>query len=372
MVEAQDLASSHIANKLLQPPKSYAEAMKQPDSMAWQQAISQEIENMKNHEVFEMSPLPANTKPIGGGWVFVKKPASKTCDARYKSRYIAWGNSQLSGYNFHETFALTSTFTSLRLLLPIAVHLEWHTSSFDFIAAYLNMHIDKELWIRPLKGMVVPKGLGFKLKKALYGTQQADDVGVFGKNKEDIESLHLSLDAEFGVKGNHELDSIVGLNICRDAQGFHLSQVHLIQSIITNHWDQKADYDSPLPVKCNLLTLPEQSETIQQHDFISAVGALSYVVTGTQPDLAYAVNLLARYSMRHGANHWHFLQHVLGYLNKTQHYCLSLTPDPGKLEFMVYSDASWGGEFSRSSHRYITTFLGFPIAWCARLLATIA
>ncbi|MBW0516421.1 hypothetical protein O181_056136 [Austropuccinia psidii MF-1] len=317
MVEAQDLASNCVANKLLRPPKSYAEAMKQPDSMAWQQAISQEIENMKNHAVFEMRPLPANTKPIGGGWVFVKKPASKTCDARYQARYIAWVNSQLSGYDFHENFAPTATFTSLSLLLPVAVHLEWHTSSFDFISTYLNMQIDKELWIRPPEGIV------------------------------------------WHTAG-------------RDAQGFHLSQVRLIQSILTNNWDQKADYDSPLPVKCNLLTLQEQDKTIQQHDFISAVGALSYVVTGTQPDLAYAVNLLARYSMRPGANHWHCLQHVLGYLNKTHHYCLSLTPDPGKLELTVYSDASWGSEFLRSSHRYITTFLGFPIAWCAKQLSTIA
>ncbi|MBW0535118.1 hypothetical protein O181_074833 [Austropuccinia psidii MF-1] len=156
MVEEQDLASSHVVNEFLQPPKSYAEAMKWPDSMAWKQAINQEIENMKNHAVFEISPLPANTKPIGGGWVFVKKLASRTCDARYKAQYIAQGNSQLSGYNFHETFAPTATFTSLRLLLTIAVHLKWHTSSFDFMATYLNVQIDEELWIRP------PKGLGCK------------------------------------------------------------------------------------------------------------------------------------------------------------------------------------------------------------------
>ncbi|MBW0522522.1 hypothetical protein O181_062237 [Austropuccinia psidii MF-1] len=119
-VKAQQLASNHITNKVLLPPKSYTEAMKQPDSLAWQRAINQEIENMKNHAVFEVLPLPVNTKPIGGGWVFVKKPASSTCDARYKVR----GNSQLKGYDFHETFAPTATFTSLRLLLTVAVHLK--------------------------------------------------------------------------------------------------------------------------------------------------------------------------------------------------------------------------------------------------------
>ncbi|MBW0487041.1 hypothetical protein O181_026756 [Austropuccinia psidii MF-1] len=380
-VEAQDMASNCVANKFLRPPKLYTEAMKQPDIMACQQAIKQEIENMKNHAVFEISPLPANTKPIRGGWVFLK--------------------------NRHQEPVKPDT-----LLLTVAVHLKWHTSSFDFIATYLNAEIDKEQWIRPPEGMVVPKGLDCKLKKALYGTHQegcgwwthlrkslethryslssydtsvffnkstniiiwlhVDDGVVFGKNKEYIENLHLSLATEFGVKWSHELDSIVGLNIQRDAHGFHISQVRLIKSILTNHWDQKADYYSPLPVKCDFLTLPVQDETIQQHDVISAVGTLSYVVTVTGPNLAYAVSLLERYSMRPGVFHWRGLQHVLGYLNKTQHYCLSLTPDPGKLELKVYSDASWGGEFSRSAHRYITTFLGCPISWCAKRLATVA
>ncbi|MBW0498793.1 hypothetical protein O181_038508 [Austropuccinia psidii MF-1] len=386
--------------------------MKRSDSLAWKHAIDQEIENIKRHAVFETTPLPANIKPIRGGWVFVKKPASKTCKARYKAQYVARGNSQLSGCDFHETFAPTATFTSLRLLLTAAAHLNWHTSSFDFVAAYLNAPIDEELWIRPPEGMVIPKGHSCRLRKALYGTRQAgrcwwthlrksletrgyslssynnsvffnkstniiiwlhvDDGVVFGKKKSNIDDLHLSLSVEFGLKWNPELDSIVGLNIQRDAHGFHLSQVRLIQSILADHWDQKEDYESPLPAKCDLLTLPEQDETVRQHYFLSAVGALSYVVTGTRPDLAYAVNLLARYSLRPGTTHWRCLQHVLGYLNKTQHCWLSLSSKPDSSELVVYSDASWGGEFSRSSHRYVTTFFGCPIAWCAKRLATIA
>ncbi|MBW0553885.1 hypothetical protein O181_093600 [Austropuccinia psidii MF-1] len=76
MVEAQDIAFSCIANKFLLPPKPYTEAMKRPHRMVWQQSINQEMEKMKNHTVFEIGPLPANTKPTGGGWVFVKKVAS--------------------------------------------------------------------------------------------------------------------------------------------------------------------------------------------------------------------------------------------------------------------------------------------------------
>ncbi|MBW0481398.1 hypothetical protein O181_021113 [Austropuccinia psidii MF-1] len=415
-VEAQDQASGCVANESFRPPKSYAEAMKRPDSLAWRRAIDQEIENMKQHAVFEITPLPSNIKPIGGGWVFVKKPASKDCEARYKARYVARGNSQLSGCDFHETFAPTATFTSLRLLLTAAARQNWHTSSFDFIAAYLNAPIDEELWIRPPEGLTIPKGHGCKLWKALYGTRQAgrcwwthlrksletrgyslssydtsvffnkstniiiwlhvDDGVVFGKSKGDIDDLHLSLSAEFGLKWSPELGSIVGLDIHRDAHGFHLSQVRLIQSILADHWDRKADYESPLPAKCDLLTLTDQDETMQQQDFLSAVGALSYAVTGTRPDLAYAVNLLARYSLRPGAAHWRCLQHLLGYLNKTQHYCLSLSPKPDNSELVIYSDASWGGEFSRSSHGCHAEFMALAMAarhgqWLQHLLLDV-
>ncbi|MBW0539403.1 hypothetical protein O181_079118 [Austropuccinia psidii MF-1] len=128
--------------------------------------------------------------------------------------------------------------------------------------------------------MVVPKGHGCKLRKVLYGTRQAgrcwwthlrksletrgyslssydtsiffnkstniiiwlhvDDGVVFQKNKGDINDFHLSLATEFCLKWSPELDSIMGLDIRKDAHGFHLSQVCLIQSILTDHWDQKA------------------------------------------------------------------------------------------------------------------------------------
>ena len=65
------------------------------------------------------------------------------------------------------------TFVSLRLLLTVAAPNHWPVHSFDFIAAYLNSSIDKEVWVKLPNGVTLLPGHAFLHKKALYGTQQA-------------------------------------------------------------------------------------------------------------------------------------------------------------------------------------------------------
>ncbi|MBW0584087.1 hypothetical protein O181_123802 [Austropuccinia psidii MF-1] len=95
-------------------------------------------------------------KPIGGGWVFVRKKPNGIEPPCFKAWYVARGNSQLSVQDFHETFAPTATFTSLCILLTIAAQSEMHVASFDFLAAYLNSSSKEEIWIwlKALKGAI--------------------------------------------------------------------------------------------------------------------------------------------------------------------------------------------------------------------------
>ncbi|MBW0573332.1 hypothetical protein O181_113047 [Austropuccinia psidii MF-1] len=64
------------------------------------------------------------------------------------------------------------------------------------------------------------------------------------------------------------------------------------------------------------------------------------------------------------------LQHLLGYLHHTQLKGLGLFPT--EKEITVSSDASWGGEFSRSTHGYLIMVHGCAIAWSSKRLATVA
>ena len=51
--------------------------------------------------------------------------------------------------------------------------------------------------------------------------------------------------------------------------------------------------------------------------YLSAIGALMYLANCTRPDIAYAVNLLARYSSAPTRRHWNGIKHILRYLHET-------------------------------------------------------
>ena len=48
--------------------------------------------------------------------------------------------------------------------------------------------------------------------------------------------------------------------------------------------------------------------------YLSAIGALMYLANYTRPDIAFLVNLLARYSSAPTKRHWNGIKHILRYL----------------------------------------------------------
>ena len=52
--------------------------------------------------------------------------------------------------------------------------------------------------------------------------------------------------------------------------------------------------------------------------FLSAIGALMYLANSTRPDIAFAVNLLARHSAAPTKRHWTGVKNIFRYLNGTK------------------------------------------------------
>ena len=52
--------------------------------------------------------------------------------------------------------------------------------------------------------------------------------------------------------------------------------------------------------------------------YLAAIGALMYLANCTRPNIAFAVNLLARFSARPTKRHWNGVKHILQYLKGTE------------------------------------------------------
>ena len=72
--------------------------------------------------------------------------------------------------------------------------------------------------------------------------------------------------------------------------------------------------------------------------YLSAIGALMYVANCIQPDIAFSVNLLVRYSSAPTRRHWNGIKHILRYLNGTT-YMVLFYSNKSKEKLFGYADA---------------------------------
>ena len=108
--------------------------------------MDEEINSLDENNTYEIDPLPADKKVIGGRWVYSVKidPGGKE---RYKARYVAQGFSQILGSEFTETFAPTVKMSTIRILMQMAVNLDLIVHQMDVKTAYLNASLDEEIYM---------------------------------------------------------------------------------------------------------------------------------------------------------------------------------------------------------------------------------
>ena len=123
------------------------------------------------------------------------------------------------------------------------------------------------------------------------------------------------------------------------------------------------------PVDCGMKLKPanEEEELVDQIKYQSAVGSLMYLAISTRPDIAYAVNSLAKFNSKPSKEHWVALKRVLRYLKGTVKY--GILYQKGSMEITIgYSDADWAGDITdrKSTSGYIFMQNGGAISWSSR------
>ncbi|MBW0462102.1 hypothetical protein O181_001817 [Austropuccinia psidii MF-1] len=133
------------------------------------------------------------------------------------------------------------------------------------------------------------------------------DNGVIASNSPtEIEKFHDTLCDNFEIKWSDAMKQIMGLE-CTFGEG----EVAILQSRLTNDifdaYPRKIfQHDCPLP-PIPTMTSGDQEVIMDTTPLRSVVGSLAYLVSGLRPDLAFAVNYLARHSTAPMATHWTIL-----------------------------------------------------------------
>ena len=98
--------------------------------------------------------------------------------------------------------------------------------------------------------------------------------------------------------------------------------------------------------------------------YLSAIGALMYLANNSRPDIAFAVNLLARYSAAPTKRHWTRIKNIFRYLNGTRDLGLfySRSQDP---TLIGYTDAGYLSDphNARSQTGFVFLQGGRAISW---------
>ncbi|MBW0536227.1 hypothetical protein O181_075942, partial [Austropuccinia psidii MF-1] len=383
MVKELNLQDKSTADALnttglhLSVPSNYKEAMISINKTDWVSAIDEEIGSMMTEKVFTPSDLHNALKEVphqsilGTRWVFTKKPD------RFKARLVARGFRQIQGINYDETFAPTPTFNSLRLLFSTACLKGWKIRTFDVKVAFLHSIIDKPVYVWPPMGMNVPKNKVLKLNKALYGTKQASrcwwlhlkailhQIG-FKDNKEDASTYTLNKDGEQAILWVHVDDGA----ITASSDKLMNDLTERLNSHLKIKWNDAIIAKTPLPPGCQLESNFSQSE--MDKPYLKRIGILLYIAQGSRPDIAFAVNYLACFSLHADKSHWQALEHLIAYLRGTRNMGIMISKSNSSSEMKCFVDANWGGEGNRSTHGYIMFHGINPIGWQSKRQVTIA
>ena len=140
----------------------------------WKKACLEELNSLKEFDVWEFLEDDPQLKIAGSRWVFAVKRSSDNMILHFKACFVVQGFTQELGVDCFATFALTASLSSLQLLFALAEINKWEINTFDVSTAYLHSPIDEDIYVWPPVELCPElKGKVLKLKKALYGTKQA-------------------------------------------------------------------------------------------------------------------------------------------------------------------------------------------------------
>jgi Reverse transcriptase (RNA-dependent DNA polymerase) len=247
----------------------------------------------------------------------------------------------------------------VRVLLSLAVNLDWPLHQFDVKNAFLHGNLKEEIY------MDIPPGYHChkaekkvcKLERSLYGLKQSprewfgrfctamkgygytqsnsdhtlfykqnqnqgkiavliiyvDDMIIRGDDHKEIQTLEIRLSKEFEMKNLGGLRYFLGIEVARNKETIFLSQRKYVLDLLAEVGllDCKP-VDTPVVQNQKLRTDPNQTPTDRER-YQKLVGKLIYL-SHTRPNIAYAVSVVSQFMHSPSEEHIKAVMRILKYL----------------------------------------------------------
>lgn len=144
----QRYEAAHFADTAINDePLSVSEALASCEKQQWQQAMADEFQSLISNKTWDLVKLPDGCKAITNKWVFKRKTDSAGKVERHKARLVARGCSQRHGIDYVETFSPVVRYSSLRMLLALAVQMGLQIDQMDVVTAFLHGDINETIYM---------------------------------------------------------------------------------------------------------------------------------------------------------------------------------------------------------------------------------
>lgn len=406
-------------------PKTVEAARQQKVWPKWRKAMDDELNSIKSRQVLgDVQELPEGFVPIGYKWVFNRKRDADGRIARYKARLVAKGYAQRFGEDYTDTYAPVVDAATYRYLIALAARHGLDTDAEDVVTAYLYGDLDHKMFLKAPEGhqedrqaeMKVPVVL---LQKALYGLKQSgrawfhrltaylvkqgfknsdiapcvfiwrkgaefviiaiyvDDLNIIG-TKSAVAHAKKMMVSEFEMKDLGQVSHCIGLQIEHFDGGIFVHQTTYVRKLLKKYSMEDCNpIDTPMVEGGEREQYGDAEEGEQilgpEFPYFSAIGELMWLANRTRPDIAYAVNVLARHAQKPTIRHWKGMKRILRYLKRTVDFGILYRRDSTET-LCGFADAGYKSDKNsgKSQGGYVFKLGGAAISWRSKKQTVVA
>jgi len=397
-------------------------------------AMSKEIEELESHgtwTVIKKSSLPRGANLLPSTWAFKIKRYPDGRMRKHKARFCCRGDKQIAGVDFFESYASVVAWSTVRMVMNIAIQQGWSTRQVDFSNAFVQATLEEEVYLE-MPAMFADATLQddeatiLKLNKSLYGLVQAprswyqhlqkgladldfkpspldsamyygrgmilityvDDTLFFGPDIKEIEKVIAELEAAGYALTREDGDeetvfSFLGVSITPNqaTKMVTLTQTGLIDKVLEASGMTDCNIRGSPSTTNGLGTDANGARRKESWNYASIIGMMMYLSSNAHPEIQFAVHQCARFTHCPRASHEEAVKHICRYLKGAKGHGLTFQPTTN-LDLNLYVDADfaglWGHEDDqdpvcvKSRTGYVLTLGGCPISWSSKLQTEIA